>query len=108
MDCFRQLPIGQFVDGSSSWLAPPRSPPFKLGLDLPFWSPPIWLTAFWPDRLVVGLLLCSFPRFKRSVLAARWRRNPFLLAALKPVGGRSLSCCHQGGASATDQPIAGR
>ncbi|APD47577.1 energy-coupling factor transporter transmembrane protein EcfT [Synechococcus sp. CS-602] len=83
MDWLRQLPIGQFVDGSSSWLRR-LDPRLKLGWTLAFLVTPILAGPLWRIALVGLLLLIT----ALSGLSWRlWRRNlPALLALSLLVG----------------------
>jgi len=92
MDWLRQLPIGQFVDGSSSWLRR-LDPRLKLGWTLAFLVTPILAGPLWRIALVGLLLLIT----ALSGLSWRlWRRNLPALLALSLLVGCSLPCCPPG------------
>ena len=73
MDWLRQIPIGQYVDGSQGWLRR-LDPRLKLAWSLVFLLTPVLAGPLWRVALVIGLLtitLCSgLPRMLwwRSVL----------------------------------------
>ena len=75
MDWFRQVPIGQYVDGNSSWLRR-IDPRLKFGWVLMFLLTPILSGPFWRLGLVIGLFLLTF----LSSLSSRiWRRSLLFL-----------------------------
>ena len=84
MDWLRQIPIGQYVDGSGSWLRH-LDPRLKLAWTLVFLLTPILAGPLWRLALVALLLLLTFA----SGLPWRlWRRTlPLLLVLSLLVGG---------------------
>ena len=75
MDWFRQIPIGQYVAGNSSWLRD-IDPRLKLAWVLMFLITPVLADSTWRLSLVAGLLLLTC----LSDLPMRiWWRSVFLL-----------------------------
>ncbi len=78
MDWLRQVPIGQYVDGSSGWLRY-LDPRLKFAWVLMFLVTPVLAGAFWRVGLVIVLLLITF----LSGLPVRiWWRSLSLLLVL--------------------------
>ncbi len=77
MDWLRQVPIGQYVAGSASWLRHMDSR-LKLGWVLMFLMTPILAGAFWRIFLAFGLLTITFA----SCLPVRIWWRPLLLALI--------------------------
>ncbi|MFM9042249.1 MAG: energy-coupling factor transporter transmembrane protein EcfT, partial [Vulcanococcus sp.] len=84
MDWLRQIPIGQYVDGTGSWLRL-LDPRLKLAWTLAFLLTPILAGPWWRLALVGALLLIT----ASSGLPWRlWRRTlPLLLVLSLLVGG---------------------
>ena len=58
MDWLRQIPIGQYVDGSEGWLRR-LDPRLKLAWSLVFLLTPVLAGPLWRVALVLGLLLIT-------------------------------------------------
>ena len=58
MDWLRQVPMGQYVDGSTGWLRR-LDPRLKLAWSLVFLLTPVLAGPLWRVALVLGLLLLS-------------------------------------------------
>ncbi len=83
MDWLRQVPIGQFVDGHSSWLRS-LDPRLKFAWVLMFLLTPVLAGPLWRLALVITLLLLTLC----SRLPVRvWWRSIFLLLVLAGVVG---------------------
>lgn len=76
MDWLRQLPIGQYVAGSSGWLRR-LDPRLKLAWVLMFLLTPVLAGPLWRLALVVALLLITFA--SRLPLRIWWRSLLFVL-----------------------------
>ena len=84
MDWLRQIPIGQFVDGSESWLRR-LDPRLKVFWSLLFLLSPVLAGPIWRLSLVAGLMLLTLC----SGLSPRiWSRSCLILLVL------SLSLIH--------------
>ena len=58
MDWLRQIPIGQYVDGSAGWLRQ-IDPRLKLGWVVMFLLTPVLAGPFWRLGLVLALLVIT-------------------------------------------------
>ena len=87
MDWLRQIPMGQYVDGSSGWLRR-LDPRLKLGWSLLFLLTPVLAGPIWRLSLVLLLLLLTLA----SGLPVRlwWRSLVVLLLLAAAVGVLSM------------------
>ncbi len=83
MDWLRKVPIGQFVDGRSSWLRR-IDPRLKLAWVLMFLLTPLLAGVHW--RLFLVLALCLITVFSSLPLRILWRPCVFLLMLAVVVG----------------------
>ena len=73
MDWLRQVPMGQYVDGSTGWLRR-LDPRLKLAWSLVFLLTPVLAGPLWRVGLVVALVLITLGQWPGSLRL--WRRRP--------------------------------
>ena len=78
MDWLRQVPMGQYVDGSTGWLRR-LDPRLKLAWSLVFLLTPVLAGPLWRVGLVVALVLITFGS---GLARSLWWRSVLLLTAL--------------------------
>ena len=83
MDWLRQVPMGQYVDGSSGWLRR-LDPRLKLAWSLVFLLTPILAGPLWRVGLVVALVVITLGS---GLARSLWWRSVLLLTALALVVG---------------------
>ncbi len=83
MDWLRQVPMGQYVDGSTGWLRR-LDPRLKLAWSLVFLLTPVLAGPLWRVGLVVALVLITFGS---GLARSLWWRSVLLLTALAVVVG---------------------
>ena len=83
MDWLRQVPIGQYVDGSRGWLRR-LDPRLKLAWSLVFLLTPVLAGPLWRVALVVALVVITFGS---GLARSLWWRPVLLLTALALVVG---------------------
>nr|AUG32207.1 putative cobalt transport protein [Paulinella longichromatophora] len=83
MDWLRQLPIGQFIVGSSSWVRY-LDPRLKLSWTIIFLTSPISAGPIWKIGLMIMLLLITI---LSGLLWRLWYRSVFTLLLISMVGG---------------------
>ncbi len=88
MDWFRQVPIGQYVDGSSSWLRH-VDPRLKIGWVLMFLLTPLLAGTFW--RFVLVLFLFGITFFSCLPTRVWWRSTLLLLLMSLLVGSLAMT-----------------
>ena len=83
MDWLRQVPMGQYVDGSTGWLRR-LDPRLKLVWSLVFLLTPVLAGPLWRVGLVVALVLITLGS---GLAGSLWWRSVLLLTALAVVVG---------------------
>ena len=83
MDWLRQVPMGQYVDGSSGWLRR-LDPRLKLAWSLVFLLTPVLAGPLWRVALVVALVVITLAS---GLARSLWWRSVLLLTALALVVG---------------------
>ena len=83
MDWLRQVPMGQYVDGSTGWLRC-LDPRLKLAWSLVFLLTPVLAGPLWRVGLVVALVLITLGS---GLARSLWWRSVLLLTALAVVVG---------------------
>ena len=83
MDWLRQVPMGQYVDGSTGWLRR-LDPRLKLAWSLVFLLTPVLAGPIWRGALVVALVLITIAS---GLARSLWWRSVLLLTALSLVVG---------------------
>ena len=83
MDWLRQVPMGQYVDGSTGWLRR-LDPRLKLAWSLVFLLTPVLAGPLWRVGLVVALVLITLGS---GLARSLWWRSVLLLTALAVVVG---------------------
>ena len=83
MDWLRQVPMGQYVDGSTGWLRR-LDPRLKLAWSLVFLLTPVLAGPLWRVGLVGALVLITFGS---GLARSLWWRSVLLLTALAVVVG---------------------
>ena len=81
MDWLRQVPMGQYVDGSTGWLRR-LDPRLKLAWSLVFLLTPVLAEPLWRVGLVVALVLITLGS---GLARSLWWRPVLLLTALAVV-----------------------